>query len=28
LTLLYNYKKHRANRIWAARNFEDKVYTK
>jgi hypothetical protein len=28
LTLLYSYHKHRANRIWPARNFLDKVYTK
>lgn len=27
LTVLYTYHKHRANRIWAATNFEDKVYT-
>jgi hypothetical protein len=26
-TLLHSYHKHRANRIWATRNFEDKVYT-
>jgi hypothetical protein len=27
LTLLHAYHKHRANRIWAARNYEDQVYT-